>query len=50
MQPEELKEGKFILINEQRGHEEKDDDDPEKVMLIKHFTLKEVSQRYFTLT
>lgn len=45
MRPREVSEGKFVVIHEQRGHEEKDDDATEKVMLVNHFTWKELSER-----
>ncbi|XP_054942863.1 neutral amino acid transporter 9 [Physeter macrocephalus] len=41
MQPEELREGEIINMNEESGCDEKDEDVPEEVTLSKNFTLKE---------
>ena len=41
MQPEELREGELINMNEESGCDEKDEDVPEEVTLSKNFTLKE---------
>lgn len=42
LQPEELSEGKFIDLNEENGHDKKDEGVPEETPLAINFTVKEV--------
>lgn len=45
MQPEELRESKFININEQSGSDKKNEDSPRKEVMLKKIHVREILRR-----